>query len=179
MTRFARAAGLAAIFLASGAHAQAASSSGMQEGKRIYAGIFTGAVAPDHQGLLGRNQAGVLRDIAIDYGSPAMVGVNLGVIAADGGFGRARFELELSHWQADVSALSLNDVDRVVLDGSESSVAAGFINARYDSPRIFGLMRLSLGAGFGIAGVDNEINISWPMPPQPTDRPISRYRAPR
>jgi opacity protein-like surface antigen len=149
MTRIAYAAGLATVLFASSAYAQ--------EKPSFYTGIFAGSATPNEQALLGQNEAGVLRDIVIDYDSAPVFGANLGVVAADGDLGRIRVEMELSRWQADVKALSLNDVDRVVLDGSESSVAAGFLNAWYDSPLVFDRIRFSLGAGFGLAGMDNEI----------------------
>jgi opacity protein-like surface antigen len=149
MIRLSYAAALATILVASGAHAE--------ESPRFYAGVFMGAATPDEQTLFGQNEAGVLRDIVIDYDSSTMIGANLGAVAAAGEWGRARVEVELSHWQADVDALSLNDVDRVVLDGSESSVATGFINAWYDSPLFLQRARMSFGAGVGLAGVDNEV----------------------
>jgi opacity protein-like surface antigen len=156
MRRFAYAAGLAAFLFAIGAHAQEAGAQAPTE-RNLYAGVFAGAAMPDEETLFGFNEAGVLRDIVIDFDSTTYLGANLGVVVADGASGMARAEVELSHWQASVDALSLNDVDRVVLDGSEASVTAGFINAWYDSPRLFNRMRLSVGIGAGIAGVDNEV----------------------
>lgn len=128
-----------------------------QDQPRFYAGVFTGSDSPEEQTLLGRNEAGVLRDIVIDYESDTLVGANLGFVAIESGWGRGRFEVELSQRESSVDALSLNDVDRVVLDGSESSITAGLINAWYDSPKYFDRVRFSLGAGFGFAAVDNQV----------------------
>lgn len=149
MTRLAYAALAGSMLFASGAQAQ--------DDPRFYAGVFTGSNSPEQQTLFGRNQLDQLRDIKIDYESDALAGANLGLVAVDHGWGRARFEVEFSQRESSVEALSLNDVDRVVEDGSESSVTAGMINAWYDSPRYFDRVRFSLGAGFGLAGVDNEI----------------------
>lgn len=156
MTRFAYATGLMALLFATGARAQEAGSQAPFE-RNLYVGALAGTSMPAEETLFGANEADVLRDIVIDFDSTNYLGANLGVVVADGSPGRVRAEVELSHWQAGVDALSLNDVDRVVLDGSEASVAAGFINAWYDSPRFFDRMRLSVGIGAGIAGVDNEV----------------------
>ena len=155
MSRLIVLAALATCAAASQANAQGTAKTHAEPNS--YVGIFTGIGDPGDQSLLGRNEAGVLRDIVVDYRAPVTFGANIGAIAADGAFGRLRVEGELSYRRARVGGLSLNDVDRVVLGGSKSTTATGLVNAWYDTPKLFGIARLSAGAGVGLANVDNNI----------------------
>ncbi len=118
---------------------------------------FAGADSPDSEALDGSNAAGQVRDIDVSLEDGAVSGLAIGVASTDYSFGRFRAEVEASFRQSDVGGVRLNGVDRVVLEGSEVSVAAGMINLVYDTPVYFERLRFSAGAGFGIASIDHEI----------------------
>jgi len=156
MSRLIFAAATVACVFSTSAQAQEAAQENTDK-PRVYVSVFAGGLSPDAQTFFGRNEAGMLRDIVVDYDAPITAGVNIGVVAVDKPFGRLRVEGELSYRSARVEALSLNDIDRVVMPGSKSSAATGFVNLWYDTPKILGVVRVSAGAGFGLASIDNNI----------------------
>jgi hypothetical protein len=123
-----------------------------------YFGVFGGIDIRDDQNLNGQTPGGAVRDIVVDYDNGWVFGANIGIAGRDYAWGRVRGEVEFAFRKADVGALALNGVDRVVQDGSETTVTTGLVNAYYDSPLLYDRLRLSVGAGFGIANINHGIN---------------------
>jgi opacity protein-like surface antigen len=130
-----------------------------------YVTVFGGMDAPVDEKIDGRNAAGDLRDIDVGFDSGSIFGAALGLASTERSYGRARAEIEFSHRESQLGDLTLNDVDRTVVDGSEVSVSAGMLNVFYDTPQMFDRLRFSVGAGFGAASVDHQIHYLIAVPP--------------
>lgn len=124
---------------------------------RLYVAGFIGTDSPDTVEISGANAGGAVRDIEAELDDGELRGVAFGVAGRDTSFGRLRGEVELSFREADLVGLALNDVAREIIDGSDVSTTAALINVAYDTPKFLGRVRLSAGAGFGIASIDHEI----------------------
>lgn len=124
---------------------------------KVYITGFAGTDMPDEEALNGVNAAGQVRDIDVALEDASVLGLALGVASPDYSFGRLRAEAEVSFRESDVEGVTLNGVPRVFIEGSNVSVTAGMINVLYDTPVFFDRVRFSAGAGFGIAGIDHEI----------------------
>lgn len=129
----------------------------LADANSFYIGGFVGGDMPDDESLDGANAAGQLRDIDVALEEGTLFGLVLGVATPEQDFGRFRAEIEAGFRSSELEGLNLNGVARVVQPGSEVSVASGMLNVHYDTPVFLDRVRLNLGAGFGVAGIDHEI----------------------
>lgn len=133
-----------------------ASAASAQDGRFYVAGNI-GTDSFDDESIRGANAAGQARDIAVSFDDGEFSSLAIGVLGEEGRYGRFRGEVETSFRASDVEGLVLNGGARTVIDGSEVSIAAALVNVYYDTPVYFDRLRFSVGAGFGVAGVDHEI----------------------
>ncbi len=122
----------------------------------IYVSVFVGDNLGRDQRFEGANPAGAVRNIETPTKDGLLGGAAIGVVLSDSGIGRFRTEAEFSATKNDVRDLILNDVPRDLVRGRKS-VTAGMLNLAYDTPRIFDRVRLTAGAGFGLAAIDYDI----------------------
>lgn len=152
---------LGAGFLGASAHA---------EESRFYVGAFAGGNFGEVQKFNGANLAGARRDIDLSLDDGVLAGATLGFIASQGDWGRLRLEAELAGRRNDVERLSLNGVQRQLLDG-ETQVTTQMVNLAYDTPR-WGKFRGMVGGGLGAASFDYDIRydagaVQPPVSPPP------------
>jgi len=137
------------------ATACACATSALAQDDRFYVGGFAGGHFGEEQSFSGANLAGAPRQIDAPQDDGAVAGLVLGMVATEGGWGRLRVEAEFAHRQSDVERLSLNGVQRELLQG-ESSVSTQLVNLLYDTPQ-WRKLRGTLGAGIGAASYDYDI----------------------
>ncbi len=122
----------------------------------IYVSVFVGDNLGRDQRFEGATVGGAARNIETPTKDGLIGGAAIGVIVSDSGIGRFRTEAEFSAGKNDIKELVLNDVPRDLVRGRKS-VTAGMLNIAYDTPRIFDRVRLTAGAGFGLAAIDYDI----------------------
>lgn len=136
--------------------AQEARSADRDTGGDIYISAFIGDNLGRGQVFDGATVGGLPRKIETPTKDGLIGGAAIGVILADTAVGRFRTEAEFSASRNDVTDLVLNDVPRDLVRGGKS-VTAGMLNIAYDTPRLFDRVRLTAGAGFGLAAIDYDI----------------------
>ena len=133
-----------------------ATTASAQDGRFYVAGNI-GTDSFDDEAIRGANPAGAARNIDVTFDDGEFASLAIGVLGAEGRYGRIRGEVETAFRASDVEALVLNSVARTVIDGSEVTISSALVNVYYDTPVYFDRLRLFVGAGFGVAGVDHEI----------------------
>jgi opacity protein-like surface antigen len=132
---------------------RAEDAAGHKSSGSIYLGGFVGDRFGRHQTISGANPAGQPRVIETTAKDGLLGGASIGAVVADGGWGRARVEAELTSSRVNLANLSLNSQRRELLQGRRS-VATQMVNIVYDTPRIADRVRLSLGGGVGHGAID-------------------------
>lgn len=149
---------LAAVlaFSAVQAHAQHATSETGDSSGDVYVSVFVGDNLGRGQEFDGTAAGGAPRNIQTPTEDGVIGGGAIGLVVADTSYGRLRAEAEFSASKNDITDLVLNDLPRDLVRGRKS-VAAGMLNVAYDTPRILDRLRLTAGAGFGLAAIDYDI----------------------
>jgi opacity protein-like surface antigen len=124
--------------------------------KRFYVGGFLGDRLGGDQTFSGSNIAGQPRVIDTPTKDHITGGLMIGVVAAQGDWGRMRVEGEVSASQNAIKRLVLNDVRRDLLEGRKS-ITSEMVNVMYDTPKLANLVRLSVGGGVGNASIDYDV----------------------
>lgn len=160
---------LFALALALGAGSCA--STALADDGRFYVGGFAGVNLGEEQSFSGANLAGAPRRIDAPQDDGALAGLVVGFVASEGEWGRLRFEAELASRKNDVEKLTLNGVQRRLIDG-ETQVTTQMVNVAYDTPR-WGKLRGMIGAGVGAASFDYDIQYDvGGVPGAPAGAPI-------
>ncbi|CAN0131874.1 unnamed protein product [Phaeothamnion confervicola] len=135
----------------------AASASAQAPEHRFYASVHAGQDVQDDESIRGFNVANLPRNNDLTFEDGRAYAVALGVNAFEGDWGRVRFDAELSHREADVDTIFLNNVQQTIRQGSHVLMTAAMLNAYYDTPVYFDHVRFYAGAGVGIANVDHQV----------------------
>jgi opacity protein-like surface antigen len=124
----------ATILLAGAAHAQTPEH-------RFYVSLHAGQDAQDDEAIRGFNVANAPRNNDLTFDDGRVYAAALGINAFEGEWGRVRFDAELSHREADLDTIFLNNVEQTVRQGSHVLMTAAMLNAYYDTPVYFDHVR--------------------------------------
>ena len=124
---------------------------------QAYVSGMIGINMPDDENFLGANAAGQGRDIQAQLDDGTQFGLSLGLMTKDYDWGRVRGEVEVAYRESDLEGLVLNAVSRTIIEGSGVDVTTAMVNLSYDTPKVLGSLRFSLGAGYGLASVTHDI----------------------
>jgi opacity protein-like surface antigen len=124
---------------------------------RFYASIHAGQDVQDDESIRGFNVANLPRNNDLTFADGRVYAAALGVNAFQGDWGRVRFDAELSHREADVETIFLNNVEQTIRQGSHVLMTAAMLNAYYDTPVYFDHVRFYAGVGAGIASIDHQV----------------------
>ena len=125
--------------------------------QRFYVSIHVGQDLQDDESIRGFNAANLPRNNDLTFADGRVYAAALGVNAFKGDWGRIRFDAELSHREADVDTIFLNNVEQTIRQGSHVLMTAAMLNAYYDTPVYFDHVRFYAGVGAGIANVDHQV----------------------
>lgn len=125
--------------------------------QRFYVSIHAGQDLQDDETIRGFNVANLPRNNDLTFADGRVYAAALGVNVFEGDWGRIRFDAELSHREADVDTVFLNNVEQTIRQGSHVLMTAAMLNAYYDTPVYFDHVRFYAGVGAGIANVDHQV----------------------
>jgi opacity protein-like surface antigen len=125
--------------------------------RRFYVSLHAGQDVQEDEAIRGANVAGLPRNNDLTFNDGRVYAATLGVNAIEADWGRIRFDAELSHREADVDTVFLNNVQQTIRQGSHVLMTAAMLNAYYDTPVFFDHLRFYAGVGAGIANVDHQV----------------------